>query len=95
MTTPVEFLMNGSIVQAVLTTYTNLLGFWFYVILAFTFVTASYMKSQNVVFPVMMAILMAVGLGAYGIFPSSYVWIMLSVAVLGTAILLFSLYYKK
>lgn len=92
---PSELLMNGSYVRAVIETYTNIMGSWFWLIIAVTVVLASYMKSQNVIFPILMSILIFFGFVTYGLFPMNFEWIMYFIFVLGGAILLFSLFYKK
>jgi membrane protein implicated in regulation of membrane protease activity len=95
MTTPLEFLQSGHYVQAVINTFTDILGSWFWVIILFVLVVVSYMKSGNVVYPAVMAIIGTAMFAVYGYIPTQYQGIFYTIAALAIATMIYAAFGKR
>ena len=90
-----ELIINGSLITAVTTLYTGLIGFWFYIILLFVGIMLTYIKTENVVYPLMFTILGSMAFVTQALLPTQYHNIFYIIATLALAMLLWMVFVKK
>lgn len=69
MPTPFEVLVTGDILAAVLQVYTDVLGFWVYVIGLMALLAGIYYKSKNITAVSVVGLLVATALSSRGVLP--------------------------
>jgi predicted branched-subunit amino acid permease len=92
MATSWSKLMSGDIVGASISSYTNIMGVWFYLIFLFMTMLMVYMRTQNYVTTALLGIIIS---GAVlPLMPSSASTIIVVMMCLGSTIILYRAFHK-
>lgn len=64
MADPWTLLLTGDFISALLSVFTNVMGFWFYALMLFAFEILVYLKTENVTMVVITSIIITIAMSA-------------------------------